>query len=246
LIWIIGGTSEARNLINGLDGKVDFVVSVATYSGAEMLAYENVMISRMNHQAMVHFIEDHGIDTVVDMSHPYAIEVTENAKLACKETNVRYIRYNRKIVDAKDCIYMASIDQCVEFLQDIKGCVFFTTGIKNIKDFEKVRGENRFVYRVLPSIFSIQECVANNIMMEDIVAVLGPVTEDMNYQTFKDFKADFVIMKNSGKEGGTSEKIEACKRLGITPVIIGRQAVEDGFENLEELLLSLEIERSTK
>jgi precorrin-6A/cobalt-precorrin-6A reductase len=236
LIWIIGGTSEARSLIGSLTGKRDFIVSVATYSGAEMLEYENVIVSRMDQQTMVQFIKDQGIDTVVDMSHPYATEVTQNAKSACNEAGVEYIRYSRKASEAGDCIYLDSINKCAAFLLNIKGCVFFTTGIKNIKDFEKVRGENRFVYRVLPSIFSIQECVDNNIKMEDIVAILGPVSEELNFQMFQDFKADYVIMKDSGKEGGTIEKIQACIRLGITPVVIGRQTTEDGLESINELL----------
>jgi precorrin-6A/cobalt-precorrin-6A reductase len=236
LIWVIGGTSEARNLIKSLEGKTDFVVSVATYSGAEMLEYENVVINRMDQQAMIQFIKDHSIDTVVDMSHPYAVEVTQNAMTACEESKARYIRYNRKVADTKDCIYVDSIEMCAAFLIGIKGCVFFTTGIKNINDFELVRGQNRFIYRVLPSIFSIQECVDNKIKMEDIVAILGPVSEELNYQMFKDYEADYVIMKDSGKEGGTVEKIRACKRLGIIPVVIQRQCTENGIESMEELL----------
>ncbi|MDF2533748.1 MAG: cbiJ [Clostridia bacterium] len=236
MIWIIGGTTEARTLIRSLTGKRDFIVSVATYSGAEMLDCKNVVVSRMDQQAMIDFIKDKGIDTVVDMTHPYALDVTQNAKVACHGTGVKYIRYNRKAYSANDCIYIDSIESCAEFLIDKKGCVFFTTGIKNIKDFEKIRGEKRFIYRILPSTFSIQECVDNNIRMEDIVAILGPISEELNYQMFKDFKANYVIMKDSGKEGGTIEKIQACKRLGITPVIIGRQNIEEGFESMDELI----------
>lgn len=236
MIWIIGGTSEARQLISLIEGKKNYIATVATYSGAEMLEYENVVISRMDQEAMADFIKEKDIDTVIDMSHPYAVEVTQNAKAACMERSVRYIRYNRKTSDVDQCKYIDSIEHCVEFLSDMKGCVFFTTGIKNIKDFEKVRGNNRFVYRVLPSIFSIQACVDNHIKMEDIVAILGPITEELNYQMFKDYNADYVIMKDSGKEGGTLEKIQACKRLNIMPIVIGRQAIENGLDNIEEIL----------
>jgi precorrin-6A/cobalt-precorrin-6A reductase len=236
LIWIIGGTSETKSLIRSLTGKKEYIISVATYSGAEMLTGENVIIGRMNQQAMLQFIKVHAIDTVVDMSHPYALEVTKNAKAACDATDIKYVRYNRKASGVNDCIYVESIDACVELVKGMEGCVFFTTGIKNIKDFEKVKGKNRFVYRVLPSIFSIQECVDSKVKMEDIVAILGSVSEVMNYSMFKEFKADYVMMKDSGKEGGTLEKIQACKRLGITPVVIGRQASEAGVESIEELL----------
>lgn len=240
MIWIIGGTTEARSLINKLNDKRSFIVSVATYSGAEMLECENVVVNRMNQYDMVEFIKEKDIDIVVDMTHPYAVEVTQNAKAACLQTDIKYIRFKRRESVLKDCIYIDSIEKCVEFLIDIKGCVFFTTGTKNIKDFEKARGKNRFVYRILPSIFSVQECIDNNIKMEDIVAILGPVSEELNYQMFKDYKADYVVMKDSGKEGGTLEKIQACVRLGIPALVIGRQSMEEGLENIDDILLILD------
>ena len=239
MIWIIGGTSEAKQLVSILKGKKEFVATVATCSGAEMLRDQQPIVGRMDYGEMVQFIREKSIDTVVDMSHPYALEVTRNARAASAETGAAYIRFVRKSTDIEDCIYIESIEKCASFLEGVRGCIFFTTGIKNIRDFEKVRGTNRFIYRVLPSVFSIQECVERGIRMEDIIAILGPVSEDMNYQMFRDYKADYVVMKDSGKEGGTMEKINACKKLGITPIVISRQCEEKGIEDMEELLIAL-------
>lgn len=236
MIWVIGGTSEAKSLIGRLRGKKEFVVTVATYSGAEALHGQQSIVGRMNYSEMVQFIKEKAIETVVDMSHPYALEVTQNAKAASEAAGAAYIRFLRKSSDIKACIYVESVEKCASFLNGLKGCVFFTTGIKNIKDFERVRGENRFIYRVLPSVFSIQECVQCGVKMEDIIAILGPVSENMNYQMFKEYKADYVVMKDSGKEGGTLEKINACIRLGITPVVISRQYEEKGIQDMDELL----------
>ena len=236
MIWIIGGTSEARQLISLLRGKKEFVATVATYSGAEMLGDRQTMVGRMNCEEMVRFIRENSIDTIVDMSHPYALEVTQNARAAAGETGAAYIRFSRRCSDLKACTFVESIEKCVSYLEGLSGCVFFTTGIKNMRDFEKVRGANRFIYRVLPTVFSIQECVDRGIRMEDIIAILGPVSEEMNYQMFKDCKADYVVMKDSGTEGGTMEKINACMKLNITPIVILRQNEEKGIEDLDELM----------
>ncbi len=236
MIWIIGGTSEARSLVGRLRGKKEFIVTVATYSGAEVLQELQPVIGRMDYSGMVQFIKEKSIDTVVDMSHPYALEVTENAKAASAAAGAAYIRFVRKSADIEGCILIESMEKCASYLENVRGCVFFTTGIKNIRDFERVKGTNRFVYRVLPSVFSIQECVQRGVKMEDIIAVLGPVSENMNYRMFKDYKADYVVMKDSGKEGGTLEKINACKKLGITPVVILRECEEKGIKNLDELV----------
>ena len=236
MIWIIGGTTETRTLIKSLEGKIDFVVSVATYSGAEMLGQSNVVVKRMNLQEMLQFIADNSISTVVDMSHPYAVEVTQNAKAVCNSAGIRYIRFVRRSSEVQEAVYVASVEACTDYLQGIASNIFFTTGINNIKDFERVRGNNRFIYRILPSSFSIQACIENNIKMQDIVAILGPVSEGLNYQMFKDYNASYVVMKDSGKEGGTGEKLRACKRLGIVPIVIGRQQEENGIEDMDRLL----------
>ncbi|EYE89231.1 precorrin-6x reductase [Fervidicella metallireducens AeB] len=235
MIWVIGGTSETGVLLEYIRGRVNYIVTVATYSGSEVLNEKNVVVSRMTYDEMINFIKENNIDTVVDMSHPYAVEVTNNAKRACELEGVRYIRFVRKKTEIQNAVYVNSVEECCSFLSKVKGCVFFTTGIKTIKDFQSIRGENRFVYRVIPSLFSIQECVSNNVKMKDIAAVLGPFSKEFNMAMFKEYGAEYVVTKDSGKEGGTAEKIDACLELGITPIIIGR-AEEDGIDDIEKLL----------
>ena len=236
MIWIIGGTNEARQLMAVLKGKKEFIATVATYCGAELIQGIETEVGRMDYREMVQFIRERAITKVVDMSHPYALEVTKNAKEASAAEGIEYIRFIRKGSQLEGCTVVTSLEECISFLKEVKGCVFFTTGMKNIRDFEKVKGANRFVHRVLPSVFSIQECVDRGVGMEDIVAILGPVSEALNYQLFKDYGADYVIMKDSGKAGGTLEKINACKRLGITPVVISRQCDETGIEDMDLLV----------
>lgn len=235
MIWIIGGTSEASELVDRIKGRVDYIVTVATYCGKEVLGEGNIVVSRFTKDQMAEFIKENNISTVVDMSHPYAVEVTRNAGEAAKEAGIKYIRYVREKSDTEGSVYFKDIKSCIDYLRSIKGCVFFTTGIKNICDFEKIKGENRFIYRVLPTTFSMEECVKNNVRMDDIVAILGPVSDALNEAMFKEFKADYVVMKDSGIRGGTPEKISACKRAGIIPLIIGRED-EDGIYSMDKLL----------
>ncbi|MBU3143721.1 precorrin-6A reductase [Clostridium sp. CF012] len=237
MIWIIGGTTESTILISKIKGKLKYIISVATYSGSEVIddVDENIVVSRMNYEAMLEFIKIQNIETVIDMSHPYAIEVSENAQLACKKNNIKYLRFARKKTEFENVVYVNSVSECVEFLKGVQGHVLFTTGIKNIKDFEKVKDKHRFIYRVLPTIFSIQECVNNNIKMKDIIGMLGPFSEGLNISIFKEYNADYVVMKDSGHIGGTPQKIGACFKCGITPVVIGRE-FEDGIDDIDKLL----------
>ena len=239
MIWIIGGTTESTILISKIKGLLKYVISVATYSGSEVIddEFENVVVSRMNYEQMLEFIKIQKIDTVIDMSHPYAIEVSNNARLACDKVKIKYLRFARKKTEFENVIYVNSISECIDFIKGIQGQVVFTTGIKNIVDFEAIKDKDkhRFIYRVLPTIFSIQECIDNNIKMKDIIGMLGPFSKELNISLFKEYNADYVVMKDSGSIGGTPEKIDACIKCGITPIVIGRE-FEDGIDDLDKLL----------
>ena len=234
MIWIIGGTSEARLLVERIKDKKNFIVTVATDAGKEFIETDNLKVGRMTTSEMDDFIKKENIKVLIDLSHPYAKVVSENAKKVSKKNNIDYIRYMREKTDYEDIIELNSYQEAYEYLKDLRGTVFFTTGSKNIEDFEKVRGENRFVYRVLPAIESIRICKENNIKLKDIVAILGPFTYEMNKAIFSEYEADYVIMKDSGITGGTVEKIKACKELNIKVIVISRQE-ECGIKSLENL-----------
>lgn len=235
MIWIIGGTSEARELIERLGAFDNYILTIATKDGKEFFDTDNLLIGRLNKDEMVDFAKDHHIDMIVDLSHPYATIVSENARLVSEELGIEYKRYvRRRAVHGGDHIYLNSYEEAYEFLSNIKGTVFFTTGSKNIKDFEKVRGENRFIYRVLPALESIELCKKNDVHMRDIVAILGPFSKEFNQVMFSAYDADYCVMKDSGNAGGTREKIQACLELDIKPIIIGRED-EEGIRDLKEI-----------
>ncbi len=235
MIWIIGGTSEATELAKAIQGKFETIVSVATETGREFLPESRVRIGRMNSEEMVAFISQNHISAIVDASHPYATEVSENARAAQKQAGIQYIRYSRPKETYEGATVVNSLTECLQLLQSLSGCVFFTTGSNQIKQFENCKGNNRYIYRILPTPESTEECRKNGVALKDIVAALGPFSTELNKAMFEAYGTDYVVMKNSGKRGGTEAKIEACKQLGITPVIIEREN-EIGFTDLERLI----------
>lgn len=231
----IGGTSEARKLIKKLNDFNNYILTIATEDGKEFFDTDNLFVGRLSKDEMVDFVKDNNIDMIVDLSHPYAKIVSENANFVSEELGIEYIRYVRKIaVHDRDNIYLNSYEEAFDFLSNVKGTVFFTTGSKNIKDFEKVRGKNRFIYRVLPALESIELCKKNNVHMRDIVAILGPFSKEFNKVMLSFYNPSYCVMKDSGHPGGTVENIQACKELGVQPIIIGGDE-EEGITDLETI-----------
>lgn len=235
MIWIIGGTIEAKKIINRTGDLDNYIITSATDSEREFIDSSKLIVGRMDYNSMIDFIDKNNIKLIVDLSHPYAATVTENAKRAAKSRNIKYARYVRDKVELQGIeICLSSYEECLEFLKEIKGAVFFTTGSKNIGDFEKVRNNNRFIYRILPASESIEECKKHKIQMKDIIAVLGPFSKEFNKAMFIEYDVDYVVMKDSGREGGTIEKIQACRELGIIPILIGRKE-EEGIYDIDEI-----------
>ncbi len=235
MIWIIGGTSEGRKIVESIKDLDNFLVTIATEGGREFFPTENLRVGRMTYDEMVTFGNINGITMIVDLTHPYAKIVSDNGKKVAKELEISYIRYVRRISKKSEtAIYLSSYEECYEYLTTIKGTVFLTTGSKNIGDFEKVRGENKYIYRILPAIESLEICKTHNINMRDVVAILGPFSLEFNKIMLKEYNANYCIMKDSGKPGGTSEKIQACEELNIIPIIIGRDE-EIGIHDLKSI-----------
>ena len=235
MIWIIGGTSEGREIADRIKDLDNYIITAATDESREFIQDGNIRVGRMSYDEMWQFSLENNISLIVDLTHPFAKIVSDNARKLADQLGIKYVRYSRERVKKRlSSIFLNSYEEAYEYLKDVKGTVFLTTGSKNIADFEKVRGDNRFIYRILPATESLDICKKNNILMKDIVAVLGPFSVKYNMAMFEEYGADYVIMKDSGDKGGTLEKIKACESLNIPAIIIGREE-EQGLNDLDQV-----------
>ncbi len=221
MIWIVGGTTEAILLGKHLSD-VEHIITYGTEEGVER-GVGNSVYRRMDEIEMEQFIDDYSIKLILDVTHPFAKNVTENVKNAAKNKNVKYLRYERKTTHMPDnSIVVASFDECYEVLKGLHGTVLVTTGSNNVKDFEVVKGENRYVYRILPTTESVKKVRDLGVGMDDIIAMMGPFTKELNIAFLKFYNCKYMVLKNSGDVGGTEEKMKACKEIGVVPIVIGR------------------------
>lgn len=236
MIWLIGGTAETREFLQQLPQNLKIIVTVTTEEGQKAFSSFDVPIhvAQMDETAMEHFIKMHQVLKIVDLSHPYAVEVSKNANKVSQKLNLPYFRYVRSKTTLTTGHQFNSIASCATFLKSVTGSVFFTTGIKSIPEFEPVKGKNRFIYRILPSLTSFKSIENLSLDLKNIVAMHGPFSIEMNIALFRQFKADFVVMKNAGTAGGTEEKIQACILTGAKPLMIDRP-IETGFSCLKKL-----------
>ena len=235
MIGLIVGTSEGKNILKGLNEFTeDIFISTATAYGAELLKdykYKIFNEKALDLNGLMEAIKSHNIKVLIDASHPYALEITSNAMEACKNCDVPYIRYERPSVleefkENKNVIMVEDYDGLCSQLKKVEGNILNTTGSRNVGKIISFNLKNRVIHRVLPSLKVLEELLNHGIRVEDIVAMQGPVGYELNCGFIKEYKAKAIIMKDSGVQGGTYEKIKAAIDNNIPAFIIGRKPME--------------------
>lgn len=231
VIWVIGGTSEGRNLLKAMANlNVHIYVSVATEYGAGLIDEQpniTVMAARMDLAAMRSFIQEHQPVCVIDATHPYATIVTATVKEACQQESTEYIRLLRPAGEAGDYIIVHDFAEAVELLNHMDGNIFLTTGSKNLADFTAVKDyQERIALRILPMQASLQSALDYGYKPAHIVCMQGPFSKELNIAMLKKYHSKFMVTKDSGAVGGFDEKVEAAQAAGAKLIVIGREQEE--------------------
>jgi len=247
MIGLFLGTSEGREILRNLNEFTDNIyVSTATEYGGDILKeydYKYLNTAPLTQKDMIRVVEKYGISMIIDASHPYATEVTDNIMATCEQKALPYLRYERpSVVDE----YMPNpniriIDDykdLEESLKGISGIIMNTTGSNNVEKLEIMKLPNRIIHKVLPIKEVLTKLYYLDIPIKNIVAIYGGGSKDFNKALFEEYNAQAVIMKDSGKQGKTKEKIEAALELGIPIFIIDRRKKQykNVFENEKDIV----------
>lgn len=236
-IWIGGGTTEGRLLAAYAAGyPVSVYVTVATAYGAALLPKDRKIIpvaGRMDRADMKKFIDAHQFKLVIDATHPYAVNVTENMRRVCEDAGVPYFRIVRQRMTVHQATYVYSMEEAAELLCHTQGHVFLTTGSKNLHIFASIPFyQERLFVRILPLQQSLHHALMLGYAPSHIICMQGPFSADLNAAMFRHADADYVVTKDSGQPGGVEAKAEGARRAGARLIVVGRK--EEAGYSLKE------------
>lgn len=239
-ILIFAGTTEGRKLSELLcNNEIAHTVCVATEYGEIVLKehpLRKIQKGRMDQEQIHAFIQNGNFAAVVDATHPYADLVTLNIKQAMEGLDISYLRLLRDTYAEETydkIIHFESGEACAKALEGIDGNILLTTGSKELSKFcvsEAVK--ERLYVRVLPGVESISLCMENGIAGKQILAMQGPFQTELNEAIIRQYDIKCLVTKESGKNGGYQEKIDAAKNMGIPVYVIGhtKETKGDSFE----------------
>lgn len=225
---IYAGTTEGRQLAEQLShAGIACDVSVATEYGQSVmpqLPYVNVLVGRLD-VGQMRELANQDYTAVVDATHPFAVEVTDNIRKSLEGLDIPYYRLARLMqeVHEDDCVdVFPDYASCARALEGKEGAVLLTTGSKELSAFtgsESLR--ERLFVRVLPGTESIVLCEKAGLSGRQIIAMHGPFSTELNLALIRQFDIRYLVTKASGSHSGWQEKLEAARTAGITACVIG-------------------------
>jgi cobalt-precorrin 5A hydrolase len=228
-VLILGGTTEAMRVAAGFesDGR-EFLISTATEYGYELFRerFGNRVVNiRFTEESLTGFIRKKNIVRIIDCTHPYAEVITGVALNVCRKEGIEYVSGIRTIESSEGDGYgklvsVSSLNEAADRILELGiRKPLFTTGSKDLSFTERLKGMDFFV-RVLPYEDSIKACNRAGIRRQNIIAMQGPFSKEVNVAIINQFGIDCIVTKKSGREGGYGEKVGAAIDCGIWCIVV--------------------------
>lgn len=250
-ILIFAGTSDGRKLAGLLHShQIPVHICVATEYGEKVMQSELkdcVTVGRLDAAQMVDLMKREWATKVVDATHPYAVAVSANIRSACREAGLPYLRLLRdedeELAEEEDAVIVGSVEEAAEYLKGVPGRALIATGSKELAKFTVVPDyAERFTARVLSTPEVLEACRRIGFEGKNLIAMQGPFTEELNTAMLKQTHSEWLVTKDSGKEGGFPEKVRAAKNAGARLLLIQRPRETEGYtfrELVQELFPEL-------
>lgn len=242
MIWVIGGTKDSRDFIESFPFKEKLVVTTATEYGGKLL--ENiedikVFCKRLDLEEMNKFIEENSINKIIDLSHPYAEEVSRNAIECSRVKEIDYIRFERENLVSEDgVIEFSELEFMIKYLESLEGNILVTLGSNNLHKFENIKNKSNIYFRILPKWEMIKKAEDLGVLPKNIIAMQGPFSKELNIAMMRQLNIKYIVSKKGGNTGGEREKIESAKDIGAISIMLSRPNVEYPvvFSHIEKLI----------
>ena len=189
-------------------------------------------------EGLAAYLRDEAVDLVIDATHPFARQISANARAASAATGIPLIRLERLGWDEAEgdrWTRVASMAEAVAALGAEPRRVFLAIGRQEAKAFDAAPQHHYLVRSVDP--------VDPPLAAPDVDYLLarGPFAVEAEVALLQEHRIDVVVSKNSGGEA-TYAKMVAARILGLPVVLVERAAAEDGHraETVEEAVRLLD------
>ncbi len=226
-VLLLGGTAEARALARTLHPRVGIVSSLAGRVPDPALPVGPVRIGGFGGvDGLRRWLQDEGIDAVVDATHPFASTMTAHAAQACSELRMPHLVLARPAWDPGAAIVVASDTEAAEVVAGQSySRVFLTTGRSGVGAF--AGSDAWFLIRAVTAPDG-----AGMPRRRHLLLSRGPYRYDDELTLLREHRIDALVTKNSGGDM-TRAKLDAAAALDVAVVMVARPALPAGVQTTD-------------
>ena len=233
MILLAGGTKDSRIIAEKLlRDNHKIIVTTATEYGGQLISHLDleVRVAKLDVEGLKDLAKEMNVSRIVDATHPYAIEISNNLLKLSTILGVPYYRYERSMLEYKKENSFYSLDELIKFLEEARGNILLTLGSNNIHRFKELKNKKSIYVRILPTEYAIKKCEDAGFRPSQILGLQGPFNTTFNEAIYSNYDIKYVVTKESGATGGELEKVEAAANLGVRVVVLKRPVVH--YRNL--------------
>ncbi|MBE7638142.1 cobalt-precorrin-6A reductase [Sneathiella sp. P13V-1] len=233
-VLLLAGTNEGAQINERLDDLgVPFWTSLAgrTLNPSRLLG-EVLPHGFDEFGGMSDFIQAHGVNVVIDATHPFAAQISHKAAEICNQHGIDYLRFDRpawRKQSEDNWIEVPYLKRAAEACENYQR-IFLTIGRQEVGAFEALEGKHFLLRSIEPVSF---QPVRGTV---EYIQERGPFLLDDEMALLTNHEIDVVVSKNSGGMA-TYAKIGAARELGVPVIMVDRPAGPDGqvFSSIEDL-----------
>ena len=239
-VLILGGTGEASQLATRLSERSDLIVISSLAGRLEKPALPTGLIRSGGFggvPGLIEYLLKQSVDVVIDATHPYAAKISNNAELACRQTEIPLIAFERpawRPQQEDDWVQVPDMASAALLVDQQKNRVFLSVGRQELNRFSKCRNA-WFLIRTIdtPTVPPPQS--------SKLILSRGPFRLHDERLLLHQEAITHIVSKNSGGEA-TYAKMEAARELRIKVVLVDRPVIPRTTvcTRLDEVYLLLE------
>jgi precorrin-6A/cobalt-precorrin-6A reductase len=223
-LLLLGGTSEAARLAKEL-ARMQGVAAVLSLAGRTNKAAPSPIPVRIGgfggSDGLADYLQQEGFNIVVDATHPFAAQISNNAVAACAKANVPLLAIDRpqwERTDRDNWSTYATVEDAIAALPDAASTVFSALGRSSIA-LLCAKPQHRYVIRTVDPVAPPPE-LADAV----IISARGPFRTEDDIALFREYRIACVLAKNSGGDAAYA-KIEAARQLQLPVHMAARPAI---------------------
>ncbi|MBT2901945.1 cobalt-precorrin-6A reductase [Streptomyces sp. McG3] len=230
-VLVLGGTTEARRLAEnlaapapGVPVRFQVTTSLAGRVASPRLPPGDVRVGGFGGpEGLAAWVREHGVDVLVDATHPFAATMSRNAAEAAARAHVPLLALRRPgwVAQDGDRWHAAgSLAEAAGLLPALGERVFLTTGRMGLAAFAGLDA-SWFLVRSVDA--PEPPCPARM----EVLLGRGPFDLRGERELIRRHRIDVLVTKDSGGDA-TAPKLTAAREAGIPVVVVRRPPVPEG------------------